>query len=139
MNNQNISENLITTDHVYTYIHTYMEKRKRKENTKNTNVIFYDGKDLEELKELAFRNNTDVSSIVSNLIREFLLLFKSESPQKTLFNFEDKPEIIDFENIENRELKFLLLNKSEEDFSKWEERLAEISRITSKVYTLRQN
>lgn len=93
---QKVLEKTKSQDHAYTYIHTYMEKRKRKDNTKNTNVIFYDGKDLSELKEIALRNNTDVSSIVSNLVREFNLLFKCKTPQKTLFNFEESEPVLDF-------------------------------------------
>jgi len=138
MNNQieKSSGQVIDKDHVYTYIHIYMEKRKRKENTKNTNVIFYDGKDLEELKELAFRNRTDVSSIVSNLVREFLLLFKSESPQKTLFNFDEKEPSISFD-IDNRELKQTLLLQSDEEFKQFNNKLEEILSIANKVYELR--
>ena len=79
MNNQTqkFSEKEYSTNHIHTYIHTYMEKRKRNNNTTNTNVIFYDCKDLEELQEICLRNKTNVSSIVSNLVREFNLLFKS--------------------------------------------------------------
>lgn len=95
-----LQENKEATNHVYTYIHTYMEKRKITENTKRTNVVFYDGKDLQDLKVLASRNNTDVSSIVSNLVREFNLITQDKSPQKTLFNFE-KETILDF-NLDSR-------------------------------------
>jgi len=82
-------------NHVYTYIHTYMEKRRRDNTTTNTNVIFYDSKDLTDLQEICLRNKTNVSSIVSNLVREFILLFKSKTPQKTLFNF-DEEFVMDF-------------------------------------------
>lgn len=95
-----LQENKEVTNHVYTYIHVYIEKRKKESNSKTTNVIFYDGKDLEDLKVLASRNNTDVSSIVSNLVREFNLVTKDKSPQKTLFNFEQET-ILDF-NLDSR-------------------------------------
>ena len=72
-----------------------MEKRTRKDNTTNTNVIFYDSKDLDELKQISLRNSTNVSSIVSNLVREFNLLFQSKTLQKTLFNF-DEEFVMDF-------------------------------------------
>jgi len=73
----------------YTYIHTYMEKRKRTDDTTDSHVVFYDKKDLTNLKITALRNNTDVSSIISNLVREFNLSTSCETPQKTLFNFEE--------------------------------------------------
>lgn len=72
-----------------------MEKRRRDNTTTNTNVIFYDSKDLTDLQEICLRNKTNVSSIVSNLVREFILLFKSKTPQKTLFNF-DEEFVMDF-------------------------------------------
>jgi hypothetical protein len=134
---QTISEKENSPDHVYTYIHTYMEKRKRKRDSKSTNVIFYDGFELETLQEISFRNDTNVSSIISNLIREFNALFKTETPQKTLFNFEENTPGIDFENIENRELKQILLAKTDDEFKIFETKLQEILSITNKVYQLR--
>ena len=135
---ENISEKDHPQDHVYTYIHTYMEKRTKKQNTTNTNVTFYDESDLSELKEIAFRNNTNVSSIVSNLVREFNLLFKSETPQKTLFNFDEEQEQGISFDIENRELKQILLTKTDEEFTQWESKLQEILSVTSNVYNLRK-
>ena len=137
---QIILEKPDSQSHVYTYIHTYMEKRTKKETTTNTNVIFYDGLDLTQLKEISFRNGTNVSSIVSNLIREFNLLFKSETPQKTLFNFDESQQDqgLSFD-VENRELKQILLSKTDEEFAAWESKLEEILSVTSKAYKIRQS
>lgn len=104
-------------NHVYTYIHTYMEKRRREENTKNTNVIFYDGKDLEDLQETCLRNSTNVSSVVSNLVREFNLLFKSKTPQRTLFNFEEVQKL--HFNTDRKEAESYLRSLSDEAYHQW--------------------
>lgn len=116
-NSQDISKEYCNSDNVYTYIHTYMEKRKRQNNTKNTNVIFYDGKDLEELKEICLRNNTNVSSVISNLIREFNLLFKTKTPQKTLFNFEEVQKI--HFDTNKREAEMYLKSLSDDAYHQW--------------------
>lgn len=132
-----ISANEDGESHVYTYIHTYMEKRAIKDNTKRTNVTFYDGLDLSELKEICLRNGTNVSSIVSNLVREFNLLLKSTTPQKTLFNFDDETEPGISFDVENSDLRRILLGKSDEDFKVWEKKLQEINAITNQVYNSR--
>lgn len=137
MNNQittkNISEKTNSQDHVYMYIHTYMEKRKRKENSKNTNVVFYDGLDLSQLKEIALRNGTDVSSIVSNLVREFNLLFKSKTPQKTLFNFDDTEHVLDFYH-DSSTWDFYIKESSQEEKEKIKNQIIMIDKKLSKYY-----
>lgn len=119
MNNQTqeISQKRNSTNHIHTYIHTYMEKRTKNTTTTNTNVIFYDGKYLEELKEIAFRNKTNVSSIISNLSREFVLLFKSETPQKTLFNFDEEQKLYFKTHI--KEAENYLRSLSDKDYKEW--------------------
>lgn len=132
---QNILEKTNSPDYVYTYIHTYMEKRRREESTRNTNVIFYDGNDLEKLKEIAFRSKTDVSSIISNITREFVLLMKSETPQRTLFNFEEKPDLLF--DVDEREAEFYLRQLSKTDFKKWAAKLQMWMNLERKVVTQR--
>ena len=108
-----------TTKHTQ-YIHTFMEKRVRERdnnNTVTTNVIFYDKKDMDDLKLIAHRHNTNVSSIVSNLVREFVALLQSETPQKTLFNFDEKPKIAFDTDI--REAESFLVSCSEEEYKEW--------------------
>ena len=117
MDKQKISKEEDRRNHVYTYIHTYMEKRRREDNTKNTNVIFYDGKDLIDLQEICLRNGTNVSSVVSNLIREFNLLFKSKTPQRTLFNFEEVQKL--HFNTDRREAENYLRSLSDDAYHKW--------------------
>lgn len=123
------------TNHVYTYIHTYMEKRKREEDTKNTNVIFYSGKDLKTIKHIAFVNNTDVSSIVSNLIREFNLLIQSTTPQRTLFNFEERP-VLHFDT-ERKQAYQYLLSLSPEEFRDWSYKLQMWNELEKRVTSKR--
>lgn len=115
---QEFSQKKESTNHAYAYTHMYMEKRKRNTTTTNINIVFYDNKDIEELKELAFRNDTNVSSIVSNLVREFNLLFKSETPQKTLFNFDENEEKIHFDT-DRKEAELYLRSLSDNDYKEW--------------------
>lgn len=95
----------------------FIEKRKKDENIRNTNVIFYDGKDLDDLQITCLRNNTNVSSVVSNLVREFNLLFKSKTPQKTLFNFEEVQKL--YFNTDRKEAESYLRNLSDDAYHKW--------------------
>jgi len=127
LNHQTFSEKEDSLNHIHTYIHTYMEKRTKKTTTTNTNVIFYDGKDLEELKEIAFRNKTNVSSIVSNLSREFVLLFKAETPQKTLFNFDTEP-ILDF-NYDKKTWDSIIRESTSEEKEKIKNQIILIDKI----------
>lgn len=125
---QTFSEKEDSTDHAHTYIHTYMEKRKRTTTTTNTNIIFYDGKDLEEIKEIAFRNKTNVSSIVSNLSREFALLFKSKTPQKTLFNFGEEESIVDF-NYDSKTWESIIRESTPEEKEKIKNQIIIIDKL----------
>jgi len=108
-------------NHVYTYIHTYMEKRANTRESIRTNVVFYDAKDLNTLKMIAFQNNSNVSSIISNLIREFNLLCVLETPQKTLFNFEETPKL-HFDTSSKEALGYLM-TLSKKDFKAWARQL----------------
>ena len=57
---------------VYTNIHTYKEKRRNKNNSKTTNIIFYNKESHRKLQDYAFHNDTDVSSIISNVVDELV-------------------------------------------------------------------
>lgn len=87
------------TNHVYTYIHTYMKKRKREEKkTRNTNLVLYDSDNFKTLQEISRRNNTDASSVISNFIDVFIQYF-NEKPN-TLDSYIDPdyvatPSILD--------------------------------------------
>lgn len=95
----------------------YLEPRKRKENTRNTNVIFYDGKDLDDLQITCLHNKTNVSSVVSNLVQEFNLLFKSKILQKTLFNFKEVQKL--HFNTDRKEAESYLRGLSDDAYHKW--------------------
>ena len=57
---------------VYTNIHTYSKKRQDKKNSKTTNVIFYNKNSHLTLQEYALHNDTDVSSIISNVVDDLV-------------------------------------------------------------------
>ena len=96
------------TNHVYTYIHTYMKKRKREEKTRNTNLVFYNFDNFKLLQDMARRNNTDASSIISNFV-DFFTKYLDERPN-TLDSYLDPdyvsvPSILD--HPEEKVLPFL--------------------------------
>lgn len=75
------------TPQTHTYIHTYthMKKRRREigKTEKRTNVIFYDEDNLKKFQEICRHNNTDVSSVLSNLV------------DLLVANFDEKPVTLD--------------------------------------------
>lgn len=73
--------------HAHTHIRTYMKKREKGDNTTTTNLTVYNKDNYQKLQEIALRNNTNVSSILSNFIDSFANHF-DEKPQ-TLDSFLD--------------------------------------------------
>ena len=90
-------------NHVRTYIHTYMERRNRNNDTVDLHFIFYEKKELETLKQHCFINNTNVSSVLSNLVREFNLLLQSNTPQTTLFNYDEEAKTPFYMDVDEKE------------------------------------
>lgn len=95
-------------NHVYTYIQTYMKKRKKEEKTESTNLVFYNFDSFKILQEIARRNNTNASSIISNFV-DFFIRYFDEKPN-TLDPYLDPdyvatPSILD--HPEEKMLPFL--------------------------------
>ena len=86
-----------TTSYGYPSIHPsiriFTERRKKTEYSRDTHITIYDGREFDEIKIIEIRNNTDTSSIISNLVSEFVLSFESKTPQTTLFNYEEETKI----------------------------------------------
>lgn len=71
------------TSHVHMYIHTYMKKREKGNNTTATHITIYDKENFTKLQEIAIRNKTNIASILNNFI------------DVLVNHFDDKPQTLD--------------------------------------------
>lgn len=101
---------------IHTDIHTYTQKRKKEKEkrTDRTNIVIYDLEKFEKLVYFAFKNDTNISSILNNLYESFMELFESESPQKTLFDFNKEILPPDIESDVEKTVKPYLLKLDSE-------------------------
>lgn len=100
------------TSHVHMYIHTYMKKREKGNNTTSTHITVYDKERFTKLQEIAIRNKTNVASIINNFIDTFVNYF-DEKPQ-TLDSFLD-PDYIPCPSLLDQREKIIEFIKKQDN------------------------
>lgn len=89
----------INQSKLHTYVHTYIHtKREKNEKSKNITIVSYNNDNFSRLTEIARRNKTSASAIISNFVDCFVEYFDEKPPTMDMFldpDFVQTPQITD--------------------------------------------